>query len=37
MKLNRKLKDQISPTPINRGEWLTERAKKRGISLEKIL
>jgi len=37
IKLVRKPENQISPTPANREEWMKERAKKRGISLQEIL
>ena len=36
MKLSRKPQDEASPTPRDREEWMAQRAKSRGLSLEKI-
>jgi len=37
MTLVRKPQGQISPTPRNIEEWMIERARNRGISLQEIL
>jgi len=37
MTLDRKPESQISPTPFNVKEWMIERARNRGISLQEIL
>jgi Fe-S-cluster-containing hydrogenase component 2 len=37
MRLVRKPKDETSPTPQNREEWMKRRAESRGISLQEIL